>query len=209
MDNFVITITRKCGSGGMSIGKLLAEHYGIHVYDRKILTLASDESGINEQLFADADETMKQSLLYKVSRKVYTGELIPPESDDFTSNRNLFAYQAKVMKELAQNESYVVIGRAADYVLRDIPNLVRVYIHAPREVCIEREMKRQGITRKEAESYVERMDVYRQSYYTYHTGKAWNDSENYDICLDTSRYDYPESAKLIQAFVDTHMGYRK
>ena len=208
MDHFVITITRRCGSGGMSIGRLLAEHYGVPVYDNKILTLASDDSGISEQLFADADESMKQSLLYKVSRGVYKGELIPPESDDFTSNRNLFAYQAKVMKELAKKESYIVIGRAADYVLGDLPNLVRVYIHAPREICIEREMKRQAITRKEAESFVDRMDAYRQSYYTYHTGRAWNDANNYDICLDTSRYTYPEAAKLIQAFLDAHMGFQ-
>ena len=190
MNNFVVAITRTCGSGGMSIGQLLADHYGVNIYDRKLLQLASEDSGISEELFASADENVKKSMLYKVSRKVYTGEIIPPESENFTSNQNLFAFQAKVLKELAERESYVVIGRAADYVLKDFHNLIRVYIHAPKDICIEREMKRQGITEHEASAYVEKMDNYREAYYTYHTGHVWRDANNYDLCLDTSKFTY-------------------
>ena len=107
MEKFVIAITRTCGSGATSISKLLADDLGIEMYDRKLLQLASDDSGISEALFARADEHVKNSLLYRVSKKVYNGELIPPESDDFTSNDNLFNYQAKVLKELAERESYI------------------------------------------------------------------------------------------------------
>ena len=181
MNNFVVAITRTCGSGGMSIGQLLADHYGVNIYDRKLLQLASEDSGISEELFASADENVKKSMLYKVSRKVYTGEIIPPESENFTSNQNLFAFQAKVLKELAERESYVVIGRAADYVLKDFHNLIRVYIHAPKDICIEREMKRQGTTEHEASAYVEKMDNYREAYYTYHTGHVWRDANNYGM----------------------------
>ena len=133
MDKFVIAITRTCGSGATSIGKILAKNLGVEIYDRNILRLASDDSGISEELFARADEDQKQSLLFRASQKVYTGGLIPPEKEDFTSNNNLFNYQAKVLRELADESNYVVIGRAADYVLRDKPGLVRVYIYASRE----------------------------------------------------------------------------
>ena len=119
-NNYVIAITRTCGSGATSISKILGERLGINVYDRNLLRLASDDSGINEELFARADEHMKQSLLYRISRKVYNGEIIPPDSNDFTSNDNLFNYQAKVLKELAANESFICIGRAADYILKPI-----------------------------------------------------------------------------------------
>ena len=133
MDKFIIAITRTCGSGATSIGKILAKNLGVEIYDRNILRLASDDSGISEELFARADEDQKQSLLFRASQKVYSGGLIPPEKEDFTSNNNLFNYQAKVLRELADESNYVVIGRAADYVLRDKPGLVRVYIYASRE----------------------------------------------------------------------------
>ena len=209
MNNFVVAITRTCGSGGMSIGQLLADHYGVNIYDRKLLQLASEDSGISEELFASADENVKKSMLYKVSRKVYTGEIIPPESENFTSNQNLFAFQAKVLKELAERESYVVIGRAADYVLKDFHNLIRVYIHAPKDICIEREMKRQGITEHEASAYVEKMDNYREAYYTYHTGHVWRDANNYVLCLDTSKFTYEESAEIIKSLIRIHAGIDK
>ena len=209
MNNFVVAITRTCGSGGMSIGQLLADHYGVNIYDRKLLQLASEDSGISEELFASADENVKKSMLYKVSRKVYTGEIIPPESENFTSNQNLFAFQAKVLKELAERESYVVIGRAADYVLKDFHNLIRVYIHAPKDICIEREMKRQGITEHEASAYVEKMDNYREAYYTYRTGHVWGDANNYDLCLDTSKFTYEESAEIIKSLIRIHAGIDK
>ena len=209
MNNFVVAITRTCGSGGMSIGQLLADHYGVNIYDRKLLQLASEDSGISEELFASADENVKKSMLYKVSRKVYTGEIIPPESENFTSNQNLFAFQAKVLKELTERESYVVIGRAADYVLKDFHNLIRVYIHAPKDICIEREMKRQGITEHEASAYVEKMDNYREAYYTYHTGHVWRDANNYDLCLDTSKFTYEESAEIIKSLIRIHAGIDK
>lgn len=136
MDKFVIAITRTCGSGGTTIGKMISKDLKINMYDRELLRLASEDSGINESLFANADEHVKSSLLYMVSKKVYEGELIPPESNDFTSNDNLFNYQAKILLELAERESYVVIGRCADYILKDNPNVFKIFIHASNEYCI-------------------------------------------------------------------------
>ena len=192
MDKFVIAITRTCGSGATSIGKILAKN----------LRLASDDSGISEELFARADEDQKQSLLFRASQKVYTGGLIPPEKEDFTSNNNLFNYQAKVLRELADESNYVVIGRAADYVLRDKPGLVRVYIYASREKCIEKEMNRQKIDWKTADKFITKTDKYRRDYYRYFTGQEWENMQNYDLCINTTQMTYEQAAKAIQDFAE-------
>lgn len=202
MNNFVVAITRTCGSGGMSIGQLLADHYGVNIYDRKLLQLASEDSGISEELFARADEDQKQSLLFRASQKVYSGGLIPPEKEDFTSNNNLFNYQAKVLRELADESNYVVIGRAADYVLRDKPGLVRVYIYASREKCIEKEMNRQKIDWKTADKFISKTDKYRRDYYRYFTGQEWENMQNYDLCINTTQMTYERAAKAIQDFAE-------
>ena len=202
MDKFVIAITRTCGSGATSIGKILAKNLGVEIYDRNILRLASDDSGISEELFARADEDQKQSLLFRASQKVYTGGLIPPEKEDFTSNNNLFNYQAKVLRELADESNYVVIGRAADYVLRDKPGLVRVYIYASREKCIEKEMNRQKIDWKTADKFITKTDKYRRDYYRYFTGQEWENMQNYDLCINTTQMTYERAAKAIQDFAE-------
>lgn len=201
MDNFVVTITRSCGSGGSIIANLLAKQLNIKVYDKELLKLASDDSGINERLFAMVDEDTKKSILYKVSKRVYNGELIPPESNDFTSNDNLFNYQAKVLKELAKENSYIVIGRGADYVLRDNKNVIKIFVHANDEECILREMKRLGMERKEAEEWINKTNIYRGIYYRYHTGQKWRDAENYDLILNTSRFSYDECVEIIKMYI--------
>ena len=202
MDKFIIAITRTCGSGATSIGKILAKNLGVEIYDRNILRLASDDSGISEELFARADEDQKQSLLFRASQKVYSGGLIPPEKEDFTSNNNLFNYQAKVLRELADESNYVVIGRAADYVLRDKPGLVRVYIYASREKCIEKEMNRQKIDWKTADKFITKTDKYRRDYYRYFTGQEWENMQNYDLCINTTQMSYEQAAKAIQDFAE-------
>ena len=206
MERFVVALTRTCGSGGTTISKMLADDFGIDMYDRKLLRLASEDSGINEELFAKADEVTKSRLLYRVSKKVYNGEIIPPESNDFVSDQNLFNYQAKILKELAERESYVCVGRACDFVLKDYPNVLKVFIYAEEDICIEREMERQGISKKDAEKYVQSNNRFRKEYYKYHTGKVWESPYNYDICINTAQLTYEESVKLIEAALKTRFG---
>ena len=97
MDKVVITIARQYGSGGRTIGQMLSKELGIHYYDKELLKLASEESGIHERLFAGVDEKLKNSPLLRITKKIYQGQLIPPESEEFTSMENLFNYQAKVL----------------------------------------------------------------------------------------------------------------
>ena len=117
MNNRVITIARSYGSGGRKMGRLLAKELGYEYYDREILRIASDESGISEELFSQVDEVKRVPLL-RIAREVYTGEVIPPDSDDFISNENLFRYQAKIIRELAATRNCVIVGRCANFILR-------------------------------------------------------------------------------------------
>ena len=179
----------------------LQKSLGVELYDRNLLRLASDDSGISQELFARADEDQKQSLLFRVSQKVYKGGVIPPEREDFTSNNNLFNYQAKVLQELADVSSYVVIGRAADYVLRDKPNLVRVFIYASREKCIEKEMNRQKIDWKRADRFISKTDKYRRDYYRYFTGQEWENMRNYDLCINSSKLGIQGTVEQLELYI--------
>ena len=199
MKNFVITIARGYGSGGRTIGKMLAADLDIPYYDRNLLRLASDDSGINEQLFIEADEKVKNTLLYKVAKNVYKGEIIPPDRDDFVSNENLFNYQAKIIKELAIKESCVIIGRCADYILKDDDQVISVYIHAPLEACIQGVEKIAPV--KNPKQYILTTDKRRAAYYHYFTGQDWKDANNYDLCLDSSALGYEKCIEVIKAYL--------
>lgn len=202
MDNVVITIARSYGSGGKTIGKMLAEELGIGYYDREILRLASDASGINETLFNKADEKLQNTLLFRIAKKVYKGELIPPDSDDFVSNDNLFNYQAKVIKELAASESCIIVGRCADFVLKDYKNVINIFIHAPFESCTDTVMEMFGITRKEAEKKITDTDRHRSEYYRYYTGRDWENARHYDLCLNTEELGYEKCVEIIRNFIN-------
>jgi cytidylate kinase len=202
MDKYVITIARGYGSGGRTIGKMLSQELGIPYYDRDLLRLASDDSGINEELFAKADEKLKKSLLFNIARKVYKGELIPPDSDDFVSNDNLFNYQAKIIKELANTESCIIIGRCADFILKDYPNVVRVFVHAPFEDCVKTLKEMTGKSEKEIEKEIISIDKHRAEYYKYYTGRDWKNAENYDLCLNSSHLGFQKCVEIVKSYLD-------
>lgn len=201
MGKMVITIARSYGSGGRTMGKLLAQELGIKYYDRELLRMASDKSGINERLFGAADETVKGTSLFKIARKAYQGEPISPDSDDFVSNDNLFRFQAKVIQELAEEEDCVIIGRCGDYVLKDNPDVIRLYCYAPLEDCIERERNLSGLSDREIIKKIQRIDKHRADYYKYYTGSEWNDARNYDLCLNTASMRYEELIKVVKAYI--------
>ena len=149
-DHFVITIARGYGSGGRTIGKILSEKLGIPFYDRELLYMASEESGINLDLFGKLDEKVRKGFFDPPTRQ-YTGELIPPESNDFISDENLFNYQAKIIRDLAEKQSCIIVGRCADFILRDMDNVVDAFIWAPVTECIKNVMALEPISEKEAE----------------------------------------------------------
>ncbi len=205
MENYVITIARGYGSGGKTIGKMLSERLGISYYNREILRMASDESGIHERLFGQVDERIKPALL-RPATNVYKGELIPPESDDFVSDDNLFNYQAKVIKELAERESCVIVGRCADFVLKGYPNIIKVFVHAPFESCVKTVMELYSVSRKEAEKTILATDKHRSAYYRYYTGREWDNAKNYDLCLNSAELGFEKCVEIVDSYRKIRLG---
>ncbi|MBQ1526869.1 MAG: cytidylate kinase-like family protein, partial [Lachnospiraceae bacterium] len=189
-DNVVITISRMYGSGGRTVAGMLSQRLNIPFYDKDLVKLASEDSGINEALFVNADEKVKNSHIFKVAKSVYNGEIIPPESKDFTSNRNLFNFQAKIIKKLAETESCVIVGRCAEFVLKDYDNVLSVLIHAPLDFCYEKASEKLGMSGKELEDYVNRINKQKEEYHKFYTGSVWYDARNYDLCLDSSKLGF-------------------
>lgn len=207
MKNFVITVARGYGSGGKQIGTKLAEELGIKLIDKELLQMASIESGISEALFALADEKLKKRIFPALGRSIAkTGELLNPGDELFLTDENLFKYQAKILRLLAVSESYVVIGRAADFVLKSFPNVVSVNIQAPYEDCVRSIMERAKYERKDAEKAVKNTDKHRSDYYKYYTGRKWKDITNYDLCLNSERIGRDRCVQVIKEYVSIKLG---
>lgn len=201
MDKVVITIARQYGSGGKTVGKMLAKELGVPWYSRDILKMASEESGISEQLFMQFDEKLSKSLFQRMYTDVYTGELIPPESSDFVSAKNLFNYQAQVIKRLADTQGCVIIGRAADFVLKDYPNVVSVFVHGSEAFNLERAMEQNSMSEDEMKKFIAKTDKYRAQFYKHYTGREWTDARNYDLCLNSSKLGFKKCVEEIQAYI--------
>ena len=207
MKNVVITIARHFGSGGKTVGKMLSEDLGIGFYEHEIIEMASEDSGIAEELFNQADEKLKRTpLFFGKAHGEYKGKLIAPGSDEFVSDHNLFNYQAKIIRELAQRESCVIIGRAADYVLKDYDNVVSVFVHASRKYCVEQAVERRAYVGKDVEKFVERTDKYRSDFYRYYTGQEWTDARNYDLCLNSERLGFEGTREAIKEDIKLRFG---
>lgn len=196
MSNFVITIARGFGSGGKTIGRLLAERLDVDYYDNDLIRLASEESGINIELFGKADERVKNNLFKRYNRS-YGNKLIPPDSDEFISNDNLFNYQAKIIRELAEKQNCIIIGRCGDYILKDNPNVLRLFVYADRKTCIKNVTDLYGVPPKEANERIVGLDRARSAYYKYYTGKNWDDVNNYDLCINTSKISFDKAVDII------------
>lgn len=204
MEKFIITIARGYGSGGRTIGKMLSKRLGVEFYDKDIIKLASEESGINEALFGQSDEKTKGGL---GKRSVYKGEVISPDKKAFTSEENLFNYTAKVIKKLAEEKSCIIVGRCADFILKDCKEAVRVFVWADEENCVKNAAEVKGIVdRKEALKTIAATDKSRAEYYKAHTGKNWNDARNYDVCLNSGDLGFEKCVDIIESYIKIKLG---
>lgn len=186
MSKFVITVARETGSGGHNITKKLSEVLGVPYYNRDLLRKASEVSGIHEGLFGAADERIGFKEMISAAEKVYTGEVLSPDSDDYLSTRNLFSFQAKIIKELAEQENCIILGRCGNYLLQDRRDVLRVFIHAPLEARRDRVADFSlAWSEKEVLRHIRTEDKRRAAYYRYYTGEEWRDAAGYDLCLDS------------------------
>ena len=203
--HIVITIGRQYGSGGAEIGRLLAEKLGISFYDKNILRINSDESGIKESYFHLADVKAGSRLLYRIVQGLRPEKSSPSFGADLTSTDNLFRFQSEVIKKLAEAESCVIIGRCADYILEGSEGLVRIHLNADLESrkarIRERHPEETDVLRA-----IRRTDKERNDYYRYYTGRDWADSENYDLVINTTRPGIEGSVNIILSYLSA-MGY--
>lgn len=189
MNNYIITIARSFGSGGKEIASIISEKLGIPYYERQILTMASQASGIDESEFVEVDEKLHGSYLVKSLTKLPTTNVLRPESRAFVSDINLFNIQAKIIEELSHTQSCIIVGKCADYILREKPNVLSVFVEAYTQDCINLIRSRVYVSKERAKDIKKRTDKYRTAYYKYYTrGQNWRDSLNYDMFMNTSRY---------------------
>lgn len=201
MKNFIITIARGFGSGGKTIGSQVAKNMGIPCYEQQILQMASDVSGINESLFAQVDEKLKGSLILKRLKQVPYSNILQPSSNDFVSDINLFNIQAEIIRALARRQSCVIIGKCADYILRNLNHVVSIYIEAPRSACVESIMEKMKVSEEQAHKLIAKTDKYRADYYKYYTsGQDWTNPINYDMVLNSYRVGRDRCARVIEDY---------
>lgn len=197
----IITIGRQFGSGGRTIGKKLAGQLGIAYYDKELINLASKESGICGEFFEKADERNSGSLLKALAMGFSMNNAIF-QSNDYLSNESLFQIQSDVIRKVAHQGSCILVGRCADYILRENPDCVNVFISASLEDRILRAMEyNPQLEQKTAEEFVRKADKSRASYYNYYTDKIWGAAESYDLCINSSCHGIEKTTEYIKNFV--------
>lgn len=176
----VIVIGRQYGSGGHDIWKALAEKLGYHFYDNEIIQMTAGSTGYDPQFIKDREENMTNSFLYDLMSQMYV------YSETQESPRDeIFESEAKVIRDLAEKGNCVIVGRCADYVLRDRPDTLKVYLHASEDFRTERIMKTENLSREDALQKVRRMDRRRSDNYRYYTRRIWDRAQNYDLTVNT------------------------
>lgn len=199
---YVITIGRQFGSGGRSIAQKLAKKLNIPFYDKELISIAAKESGISPEVFKDVDETAANSLLYSISMGMYSFGNGPLAMGDLPINDKLYILQHKVIKDIASKGPCVIVGRCADYVLKDNPNCVNVFIHANMAYRKKRAVVVHNIDEKRAEHIINKTDKTRANYYSFYSGQKWGQPQNYDLCIESSKLTDDQIVDLICAYVD-------
>lgn len=203
MDNFVVTFARGFGTGGKEIASKIAKDLGIHCYENRILTLASQMSGLDEKLFEEVNEKIRANGSFASFLKgLPRSRQYITRNEKFVSDDVLFDYQKKIIENLADTESCVIVGKCADWVLRGRDNVVSVYVEAPRDFCVKRTMENMGVTEETANATIEHTDKYRADYYKYYTkGKSWTNPINYDMTLNSERIGIDGCVEVIKEYL--------
>ena len=209
--NYVITIARGFGSGGKYIGKELSKRLGIPCYDSKILKIASNASGINENLFHQVDERLrKNKFIKKLTQASKRDYVVGPTERQFTSDDNLYNIQREIIEKLADTQSCIIIGKCANHILRERDNVISVYIEAPRKDCVESIKNILGVTDEEAHSMIQKTDKYRADYYEYYTrGEDWTNPVLYDMTLNSARIGRDRCVDLIIDYLNIKFDVEK
>ena len=204
MKHIIINIGRQLGSGGHDIGRMLALDFQAKYYDRELLNLAAKESGLSEKIFEQNDEKKGffRGLLNLGSPHVSSGRVY----NSGVSQESLFQFQSEAIKKAANEGSCVFVGRCADYVLRNLPNTVSVFVTAAMDYRVQQIMNKRHLDEDAARKFIEQGESERATYYNYYSGKKWGAAESYDLCIDSSVLGLVETEKIIAQFIKKKFG---
>ncbi len=200
--NSVITIGRQFGSGGRYVGRLLAEKLDIPFYDKELLTEASKESGICEEIFEDHDEKPTRSLLFSLVTGVQMHADASSMYMDMPLNHKIFLAQFDAIRKIASQGPCVIVGRCADYVLRDTPNEISFFVKADMNSRVARAVRYYGVDPQKAEETLRKADKQRANYYNYYATATWGDVNNYDLCVDTGAVGVEGAVDVMVHFIE-------
>ena len=210
MQKVIITIARQYGSGGREIGERVAELLGINKYDKEFVTLAAEEDdSLSEEVLEKVDERATSSLLYTLAMGSNLFAMPHAHPHHMPLNDKLFAKQSSLIRKIAEKESCVMIGRCADYVLRESPNRLSVFIYAGIEDRKRRVASRHDITENEAIDYINKTDRRRASYYNFYTGGKWGKYDNYHLAVNSSVLGIEGTAQLIAKMAKIKLGEKE
>jgi len=197
----VITISREYGSGGYDVGRLLADRLGMAFYDRTLIDRTAAELGYSQQEVADSEQNISTAKLWEL---VFTDKSIPdsmnPSLDDA-----IFVSQSRTIREVATERPCVIIGRMADWVLRDRGRLLRVFITSARQTAVKRIMRKDKLTAEEATRKIERVNKGRSNHYRQYANKPWTDARNYDLVINTTLVGIDGAAEMIGKIAEERM----
>lgn len=200
--NFVITIGRQFGSGGRELGKLLASTFGIEYYDKELLQEAAKQVGMSPEFFAQSDERAPSFLsgIFAVGTGYNPASCYSCSSS--LSGDGVYYAQSDFIRQIANEKSCVIVGRSADYVLREHPRCVNIFVHSSEEDCIARIMRRgDKPTPEQARTIAQKTNKLRANYYNFYTDKRWGDAASYDLTINTSLLKMEDAVAVIAEYI--------
>lgn len=198
MKNFVISIGRQFGCGAHEIATRLSERLGVPYYDKEIIKRAAKESGFDENLFVFYDEKPTRSFLFNISADGFTGMTNP----GVTLEDQIFQYQLDAIRKFADEGSCIIVGRCADYILKDYKNLLTVFLHADDEFRRSRVIEQYGISEKNAAKEIKSVDKKRARFHDFYSDEKWGGAATYDLSIDVSRLGLDNTVDLIADYIN-------
>ena len=192
-EHLVITINREYGSGGRYIGKLLAEKLGIKLYDKNLITMVSNESGLSASYIEEKEQNRTETLLANFNSQYY---------NNLTNDDTLFIAESNAIKEIASKESCVIVGRCADYVLKDEENVFKIFVYSDDEEKVKRAVTYYGLDEKTALKEIHKINKARQKHYNHYTGMEWKDLEHYDFSINVDKFGIEKTVEIIQEMIN-------
>ncbi|SHO44132.1 cytidylate kinase-like family protein [Anaerocolumna xylanovorans] len=188
----IITIGREYGSGGHEIGKRLAEQYKIPLYDKEALVKLAKEKGVYDEIISFYEEKPVNSLLYAIAMNAYS--------------ENIGKMQFDLIRSITQNKACVLIGRCGNYIFKDTPDTVSVFIHADLRARIQRVRDVYGVNDKNLKAVIEKTDKQRASFHKFYTDQEWQDARNYHLTINSTEIGIDSCVELISEFIEKKKG---